>query len=46
MKLSKWIFKKINEYDKWIYNTIPNEEMIEKWLLEYKEKYKDADDSL
>ena len=54
MRLSKWIFNKIKELDYLVYNTIPSEETIEKWLLEYKEsvgdfiieEYLDADSSL
>lgn len=38
MKLNKWIFNKIKELDYLVNNTIPSEEDIEKWLLEYNDK--------
>ena len=46
MELSKWIFNKIKELDYLVDNTIPSEETIEKWLLEYNEEYKDETSSL
>tara|TARA_R100000963_G_C4541304_1_gene38311 strand:- start:183 stop:362 length:180 start_codon:yes stop_codon:yes gene_type:complete len=37
MKLNKWIFKKIKELDYLVDNTIPSEEDIEMWIIEWYE---------
>ena len=35
MKLNKYIFKKISELDYLVDNTIPSEEPIERWIIDW-----------
>ena len=35
MKLNKYIFKKISELDYLVDNTIPSEETIERWIIDW-----------